>query len=147
MGFNLEMFTKYSNQSLMAAAPSNGVFSLKPGEIKIHEVDLSTVYSLNGDGDISIQGIAEQDLTVEIYYSNWNEPFNPNTGLNVLDPYLIQEGAEFYGLWFKHTVDFSFPAQEAKHYSVSLPITRFVKFVVRNTHTEPVVAAFHMLIV
>jgi len=146
MGFALEMFAGHPNMSYRAAqAEKNGVVKVKPGEIKIHEVDMQLTNSI--DGNISVQGIASHDTEIEIYYSNWIAPIDPDSGLQLVDSFNIQGNDAGLSLWFKHDQECPLPAQTAKHYQVILPICRFVRIVIRNTHAEEMSAAVYALFV
>ncbi len=146
MGFTINTFTPHPNTSYRAVlAEKNGVVRVKPGEKKIHDVDLQLSDSL--DGNISIQGISSHDTEIEIYYSNWVTPIDPASGLQVTDPYDIQDEGEGLALWFKHDKTFLLPAQTPQHYQVVLPICRFVRLVVRNSHSEDMSVAVYSLFV
>lgn len=147
MGFALEMFAGHPNMSYRAAqAEKNGVVKVKPGEIKIHEVDMQLTNSI--DGNISVQGIASHDTKIEIYYSNWIAPIDPESGLQLTDSFNIQGNDSGLALWFKYDLEeYLLPAQTPKHYQVILPICRFVRIVVRNTHAEEMSVAVYSLFV
>lgn len=146
MGFALEMFEGHSNMSYRAAqAEKNGVVKIKPNSKKIHEVDMQLTNSI--DGNISIQGISSHDTEIEIYYSNWIAPIDPESGLQVVDSFDIQDDDNGMALWFKHDMDCPLPAQTAKHYQIVLPICRFVRIVIRNPHAEEMSVAIYALFV
>lgn len=132
MAFYVRAFGEGNPESFENTGSSEGFVRLKRAEKVIEEIDLQVTNTVMGS--MSLQCVSEKGCTIDVYYSNWKKIPNEIRGVFAdIDPDNINNSRIGGGMVFKMPDSIIVPPQSKLHKMISVPISRFVWVVVRNT--------------